>query len=351
MKNKIIITGGAGFVGSVLVPKILNHPNFKRGGFKLIVVDKGMFGFESIGPKYIVENKFDLVRMPVKEYFDLCDMKEIHTIIHLSGLSNDPMADFALEKNEEYNVNDTEFILKKMTEANTGIRFLYASSASVYGLEDVDLLTEDSIPEPSSSYGKSKYKAECKIVDYCGEYRSSFRYVIFRKGTIMGLSPRMRTDLVVNTMTVNAKRFGKIELWGGGENWRPMVNIQDVANVYTEFTMFDDQDFRRYSNEVYNVVHKNYRISELGMWMGSVLNVPVIPRYDMPRDNRSYRIDGEKLKDLALEPKIGVKDTVESIRWWINNKNPDLDDPIYNNIKWIKVCQRVADVCNISYSL
>ena len=108
-------------------------------------------------------------------------------------------------------------------------RFIYASSASVYGSNDSQILNESCHVEPYSNYGKSKKHAEDYILTAS---KHGFQPVILRKGTIMGVSPRMRFDLVVNSMVVSAMRFGKIVLYGGGESWRPIVSVDDVVSIY-----------------------------------------------------------------------------------------------------------------------
>ena len=336
-RNIILITGCAGFVGSKLfesLNKELKNP------YMLLGIDKGMFG-GNFGE--------DIRKQTVIDFIKTCDFGDkIKCIIHLSGLSNDPMADFSPEANEKMNYEDTVKLVD-FSMMNRIPRFIYASSASVYGSNDSQILNESCNAEPYSNYGKSKKHAEDYILTTS---KHGFQPVILRKGTIMGVSPRMRFDLVVNSMVVSAMRFGKIVLYGGGESWRPIVSIDDVITIYKMFVTMDDEKYMCCQGNIFNVVHKNYRISELGLWIGSLMNVPVVADYEQKRDVRSYRISGDKLQgSTEFVSEIGVKETVKEIVAWIKENNPNFDDPIYDNLRWIKNCQKVCDCLGIKYEI
>jgi nucleoside-diphosphate-sugar epimerase len=261
-------------------------------------------------------------------------------------LSNDPLADFNLEANRKLNTLDSINLAHVCADQKVP-KFVFASSASVYGMEDDKLSHESDHVYPYSNYAKSKREAEVAFLEMHGLHP-----VILRKGTVMGVSPRMRFDLVVNTMMKEATQFKKIRLLGGGENWRPLVDIRDVVELYHSIIMMSQDEYDKVSGNIYNVVGENFRISELGLRIGSLLDVPVVPDYSLPRDVRSYRLDGGLAEaKLHFKPQHKLVSTVRDIEGWIRSRSPDFEDPIYYNIKWIKACQRVCNIIGHDYDI
>lgn len=338
----LILTGGAGYVGSLLVKRLVDKYEY------IVVLDPCLYGTNGVEKhKNVIFHKkgFDTL-----EPFTALQGGKCAGIIHLGGLSNDPMVDDNIESNMIINVDLTKKLVDWAIK-NEIPKFIFASSASVYGFDDRGLeIKEDDKLNPQSAYARSKIECE----DYLKINDEELAYVIVRKGTLMGVSERMRFDLVVNTMCYYAFTKGSIGLYSGGECWRPLVDVEDAAEFYD--WLFHYKDWTDIENEVFNLVHKNYRISELGLYVRHIIknhpmfprDIEIVPDYDK-QEQRSYRISGEKIRKLGFEPRNGLYNVVDKIWTGLNMGEWDLTDPIYWSVKWLGYCKRMCENMGTKY--
>ncbi|HEV2037790.1 MAG TPA: SDR family oxidoreductase, partial [Candidatus Eremiobacteraceae bacterium] len=243
---KILVTGGAGYIGAVLCERFLD------AGHHVRVLDRLYWGRKPI--ERLIE-RIELVQADVRT-FDASALDGIDGVVHLAGLSNDPTAEYNTQANWEMNATATE----KLAHAcrTRGIRrFTFGSSASIYdGLGD-GMFDESARVEPRGAYSQSKFAAEKSLLAAAG---ATFGPVILRQGTVYGFSTRMRLDLVVNTFIKDALLSGKLFLHGGGWMWRPLVDIHDVAEAHLRCI---EAPAGSLSGEIFNVVHDNFQIRQL----------------------------------------------------------------------------------------
>src|SRR5919199_5287935 len=261
----ILVTGGAGYIGSLLVRELLALGETVR------VVDPLWFG-----NSFDAHDRLKLIEADIRDCGAEC-LEDVSAVIHLAGLSNDPTADFAPYLNSESNVQATRQLAQataeKAEQEQREIRFLFASSCSVYYspsvAEDVNVerMTEGLPIAPTANYSKTKRLAEIELLRIA-EQNPLFCPTILRKGTIFGLAPRMRFDLVVNTFVLNAWRKRLLTVHGSGEVWRPLLHIRDAVDAYIHLLWAPTAKTR---SETFNLVHKNYRILELAHWVTEIL--------------------------------------------------------------------------------
>ncbi len=355
-KEEILITGAAGFVGSRLFHYLVSR-GMKE---KITAVDFGMFGMDAIelnNSKHCTEHSIS--RLKIKEYLETFSLDSVKTIIHLSGLSNDPMADYSPEGNEELNFEDTARLADAAKKSGVE-RFIFASSASVYGFNENNILTESCKVNPISNYASSKWNAEEYLRSINDTSNIETKFIALRKGTIMGTSRRMRFDLVVNAMVSQAYTNKLIKLQGGGKVWRPLVSIEDVVNLYTTLIEMNDEKFSIMANGFeYNVVGENWRISELAMkiveWFKiNKIHVDIEPDTRGEQDKRSYRISSTKL-DPYYKCIVGMDQTIHDIYSWISSshrlKEININDPIYYNLKWVKACEEFCKIMEVPFTM
>ena len=322
----ILVTGGAGYLGSILVRELLNKGEAVR------VYDKLLFGEEGLQE---IRDKVEIVQGDLR-YFDENILDGIDSVIHLAGLSNDPMAEYNPRANQEMNTVATEVLANACKR--WGIkRFVFASTCSIYdkGLYAEDrLLDEDSEVNPRAAYAVSNYEAERILL---GMADDRFCPVILRKGTLFGFSPRMRYDLVVNTFVKDALMTGVLKVHCGGEMWRPLVDVTDAAKAYICCVEAPEQKVR---GQIFNLVFKNFRILELAHWVREAFK-PIKPleiEVDYSHfQTRSYRVSGQKIEStLGFKPSISVKSSVEQmVRMIQKNGYTDFLNPRYYNIQWL----------------
>jgi nucleoside-diphosphate-sugar epimerase len=310
----ILVTGGAGYVGSVLVRNLLSL------GHAVRVVDTFWFG-NRVAPHDRLEMVTGDLRSLEQKWLD-----DVKAIIHLAGFSNDPTADFAPDLNNEHNVIATrqfaEAVAARAVREDQQIRFLFASTCSVYyasttrGDVNTDQMTEDRPVAPTSHYSRAKRLAELDLLRIANRV-SNFVPIIVRKGTIFGLSPRMRFDLVVNAFCLDAWCKRLLTVHGHGEMWRPLLHIQDAVDAYI-YLLSAPLDVVHC--EIFNLVHKNYRILELAHWVAEVLeqergvSIQVKRDRSANRDGRSYYVSGDKIaKAIGLKPGRGTTEAVIGI--------------------------------------
>jgi len=332
--KKVLLVGGAGYVGSVLANELLAQ------GYSVRIVDNLYYGKDGLEG---IEDKVELVVDDIRTIGSDV-LLGIDGIINLSGFSNDPTAAYNPELNYEMNTVATER-LARLAKDNGIARYVFASSGSIYdcGVEDGTLdIIQDETSEvyPVLPYSKSKYDAERLLIDMADE---EFCPVILRKGTIFGYSNRMRYDLVVNTFVKYAMSQGYLRLDNGGEMWRPMVSVRDVAQAYIAAL---EAPAEKVSAEVINVSNRNYRISELGLRTREALRncgveVDLRMNYNLAGPVRSYRMSNNKAKDLlGFDPKHQIDEEVTTLIQKIQNgKFNDYDNPIYYNIQWMKLLE------------
>lgn len=336
----ILVTGGAGYIGSLLVQELLALGETVR------VVDTHWFG-----NSFDEHERLDLVKADLRDP-DTSYLEGVSAVVHLAGLSNDPTADFAPGLNNGSNVLATRRIAQAVAEKaqreEREIRFLFASTCSVYytpsmaGDVNVERMTEELPVAPTANYSKTKRLAEIELLRVAEQY-PSFCPAIVRKGTIFGLAPRMRFDLVVNTFVLNAWRKRLLVVHGSGEVWRPLLHIGDAVDAYLHLLWAPTEKIR---GETFNLVHKNYRILELAHWVTEILEehrgVEVHVKRDRSKGDglRSYYVDGEKItKALGFRAERGVAqatleiwDALERGEYGVEPEN----DPRYFNIRWLK---------------
>ncbi len=324
-KDIILVTGGAGYIGSVLVRKLVEHRE------KVRVFDKLYFGDSALGE---IKNKIELIPGDVRQFNpDLLD--GVKAVVHMGSLSNDPTAEFDPKANKEINFEGSMRVAEACKKKGVK-KFTFASSCAVYGFH-VDSIADENFPtNPQSEYSQSKLDAENGLKSLAD---TNFCPVIFRQATVFGFSPRMRWDLVVNTMSMDAFDKGKIHIYCAGDNWRPLVDVRDVADAHIAALKAHDGKVR---GEIFNLVRRNFKILELGHWIQAVLKTYKKIEVDVlfgTKESRSYRVSGEKLKrTLGFSPKVTVESAAKEI-WEIlrSGKYTDFSNPIYYNIEWMKL--------------
>jgi nucleoside-diphosphate-sugar epimerase len=215
-------------------------------------------------------------------------------------------------------------------------RFTFASSCAVIGFHVDQVADEDYPANPQSEYAQSKLDAEKGLKSLTD---NKFCPVILRQATVFGFSPRMRYDLVVNTMTRDAYQKGEIFVYSAGEMWRPLVEVKDVARAHILCAAAPKE---KVGGQTFNVVHMNYRVLELAHWIKDVLKGLKAAKVEVlfgTKEIRSYRVSGEKIKKvLGFVPGVTVKDsTLEIFNVLRSGRYTDFSNPIYYNIDWMKL--------------
>ena len=254
---------------------------------------------------------------------------KIYAVIHLSGVSNDPTALLNPALTEKSNIKATK-ILVKLAKKNKVSKFLFASSCSVYGFTgEKKLINEKSKSKPISEYAKSKVIGE-KIV--LKEKNKNFTVNCLRKGTLYGSSPRMRFDLVLNTMVGSATQAKEIII-NGGDQWRPFLHVDDAADAYIK--LLESKD-RKLNGQVYNIGanSQNFQIKELAYKIKKFIPRSKI-KFSKNFDNRSYKVNFDKIKkDLKWEPSKKIEEGIASVmRLFKIGKVKNFRDINYYNIK------------------
>jgi nucleoside-diphosphate-sugar epimerase len=341
---RILIIGGAGYVGSVLTRELLER------GYTVRVYDRLFFGRRGIAD---LEDRIDLVVGDMREIPDAA-YDDVEAVVNLGGLSNDPTAEYNPKANTAMNTTATRTTAE--AAIRKGIRrYVFASSCSVYysaaGFETEDLLLdEEARIDPKAAYSRSKFEAERVLLDLAAK-NPGFCPVMLRKGTIFGFSRRMRYDLVVNTFIKDALRSGRINLHFGGEMWRPLVEVRDAARAYIACLQADEKTVR---GEIFNLAYRNFRISELALRVREALRAQGIPVDVVPdfqyKGVRSYRVDCGKIRRvLGFEPAVTVEEAVGNIVREIRaNGMADFDNPLYYNIHWMKLLEESEKIIGIT---
>lgn len=307
MNKSILVTGGAGYIGSVLTANLL------RSGNKVRVLDRMYFGIETIA-EYLSNPFFELIKDDIR-YADKKVFGGIDTVIHLAALSNDPTCELDSSITKSINYKGTVRMAKLAKEMGVK-RFIFSSSCSVYGAGSSLQLTEESLLNPISLYAKAKVIAEKELLKLADD---DFTVTILRNATVYGLSKRMRFDLVVNIMTLNAFKNKKIYISGGGLQWRPNIHIQDVAEAFIKAIeapseKVQKQIFNTGSNE------QNYQVIQIANMVKKVMPDIIIENVPSDPEKRDYNINFDKIHDiLGFSVKKNVNDGILEIKSALDN--------------------------------
>ncbi len=322
MQN-ILVTGGAGYVGAVLVPKLL------KAGHRVTVLDLYLYG-DDVLDSVKADPRLKQVKGDIRDVKLLeKEMPGIDVIIHLACISNDPSYELnpALAKTINY---DAFLPLVAIAKKNRVKRFIFASSSSVYGVKETQDVTEDLPLEPLTDY--SKYKALCET-HLLEEQTDDFTVLILRPATVCGYSPRLRLDLTVNILTNHAVNNNRIKVFGGGQK-RPNIHIEDVTDLYIESLAYPKE---KIAGKIFNAGYENHTVRQIADLVKENLGRSDIEIVVEPtNDNRSYHISSAKIKnELGFEPKHTIAEAVRDLRQAFEaGKVPNsMTDNKYFNIK------------------
>ena len=306
---KILVTGGCGYKGHVLIPKLLNN------GHEVIAFDIQWFG-NFLNP----HSNLKVVKGDVRN-IDEIPLDGVECIIHLASIANDPCGDLNPKLTWEVSALATMQLADKAKRHGVK-RFIYASSGSVYGVKEEENVTEDLELDPISEYNKTKMVAERVLLSYQGDMIVQ----IIRPATVCGYSPRMRLDVSVNLLTMHALSKGKITVFGGAQI-RPNIHIDDITDLYIHF--INHPEFVG----VYNAGFENISILKIAQMVTESL--PVEIEVIESSDPRSYRVNSDKVLATGFTPKNGVRDAISEI---VENYNLGIleDEEKFYNLKWMQ---------------
>tara|TARA_A100001011_G_C14298419_1_gene839573 strand:+ start:1758 stop:2702 length:945 start_codon:yes stop_codon:yes gene_type:complete len=306
----ILVTGGSGFKGSVLIPKLL------KDGHDITSIDTNWFGDnleENSHLNKIVCDIRDIDNIP---------MKGIDAIIHLANIANDPAVELNQSLSWEVNVLASQQLSDKAIR-NGVQKIIYASSGSVYGIKEELKVTEDLPLLPISTYNKTKMVAERVFLSY----KDEIDIICIRPATVCGYSPRMRLDVSVNMLTFQALRNKKITVFGGNQT-RPNIHIKDMIDVYRHFL-----DMKNIKSGCYNAGFENISILDIANMVTKKINSEIV--ITESNDPRSYRQDSSKLLNTGFTPRYSVETAIDDVIEAYNSGKVKGTDESYT-VKWMK---------------
>jgi nucleoside-diphosphate-sugar epimerase len=307
---KILVTGGCGYVGSVLVPDLLLQ------GHQIDVVDTQWFG------NYLLTHpNLTVTRKPVSA-INADDVKDKDAVIHLANIANDPSVDLNPVLSWEVNALHTDQLLELCKRYSNISRFIYASSGSVYGIKSEEKVTEDLELVPISVYNKTKMVTE----RICSSFEEFFSVYNVRPATVCGISPRMRFDVVVNMFVLQAFKNKKITVLGG-DQIRPNIHISDMSSVYSHLLSVTPK------SGSYNAGFENLLVSEIAKMVANKFGVEI--EVKPSNDPRSYRQDSTKLLTTGFIPRFKTIDAINQISDALQSGDIE-DNARWHTVNWMK---------------
>jgi nucleoside-diphosphate-sugar epimerase len=328
---KVLIAGGAGYLGSVLIPKLIER------GYKVDVVD--LFWFGNHLPRQTGILNKDIFQLTAE------DLDTYDQVIFLAGLSNDPMAEYSPSKNFIFNASAPAYLayIAKIAKVK---RYIYASSCSVYGYTENELFDETRPVSSHYPYGISKLQGEQAVTQMIDD---DFSVISLRKGTISGYSPRMRLDLIVNTMFKSAMKDRVITV-NNPSIWRPILSIDDAATAYIRAV-----EANSHISGIFNIASGNYTVGEVADLVKSAIQERMSIQVNLEikhiQDFRNYKVTTEKAANvLSFHAASDVKSIVFNL---IDNfdRFRDLDNPLYSNIQSFKKIDNNIRIHDMAESL
>lgn len=312
---KILVAGGGGYIGSLLVPELVEN------GYSVKVIDSFWFGNHLPSTVEIID----------KELFSCTeqDFEDVDQVIFLAGLSNDPMAEYSPSQNFVMN-GALPVFLAYLAKRSSVKRYIYASSCSVYGYTTNELYNESAPTTCQYPYGVSKLQGEQGVLQLASD---DFSTISLRKGTVCGHSPRMRFDLIVNTMFKTVLMESKIVV-NNPSIWRPIIDIRDVVRGYVRAVQAEPS-----CSGIFNLLGENYTVGEVANIVKEELKVLLNKEIKMDVNNiqdfRNYKVSGEKASTiLGFNPRYGIENTVLDL--FNHHLDYDIEDENCYNIRVFK---------------
>lgn len=322
--KKIIVIGGAGYVGCQLVPELMKKE------YEVTVFDLMIYG------NNLPTNakNLNIIQGDVRDIEKLKrSLKSQDAVIHLACISNDPSFELNPKLGKEINFDCFKPLVLASKEQGVK-RFIYASSSSVYGVKDTPEVTEESSLEPLTDY--SKFKAQCEDV-LLSNTDANFIGTILRPATVCGYSPRQRLDLVVNILTNFAYHTKKIKIFGGSQ-LRPNIHISDMVDSYICLL---NGKISKVSNQIFNVGFENYSVEKLALMVKENIQENIELEYTKSDDNRSYHISSKKISNvLNFKPNKNINEAIKDLIAAFEQKllsNTFNNDEYYNIKKMQKI--------------
>jgi len=307
---KILVTGGCGYKGSVLIPKLL------ADGHNVVSVDTQWFG-NSLREHPNLAN----LKLEIRDS-DTLPLDGVDAVIHLANIANDPAVELNPNLSWEVNVLAGQQLADRAARAGVK-QFIFASSGSVYGVKEEPNVTEELNLVPISAYNKTKMVAERVFLSYADQMKVH----CIRPATVCGLSPRMRLDVSVNMLTYQALKNGKITVFGG-EQTRPNIHIQDMADIYRHFLAHRDLP-----SGCYNAGFENLKIIDIAKRVQETTGAQII--ISESNDPRSYRQDSSKLLATGFKPSFCIQNAIDEITAAYQSKSLTTNDSCYT-VQWMK---------------
>jgi nucleoside-diphosphate-sugar epimerase len=321
---RVLVSGAGGYIGVPLCAKLIER------GHSVIALDRYFFGRDRI-TGFAANPLATIIVDDIRE-FDQNILSGVDVVVDLAGLSNDASAEISSELTRSINCEGGMRLARLAKEAGVR-RYVYSSSASVYGHGAREQLKETDECRPLTLYAESKLQVEKLLSSLAGR---NFETVIFRNATVFGLAPRMRFDLAINIMTLRAWKERVIYIMGGGEQWRPFVHVTDVVRALVHGI---EDDRERVAGQIFNVGgdDMNYQIRQLAQFVRDVVPNTTVHMIPDDPDKRTYNLSFAKIRQhLGFEPAVRVHEGIVEIKQALERGVLSGDDPTFFTLQWYR---------------
>lgn len=326
-KKEVLVTGGGGYIGSVLVPYLL------KSNYKVTVIDRFFFGLN-----YKIHKNLRVIKKDVQS-LDLSYFRNIDCVIDLVAIANDVSGDYFKEQTIKTNFF-SRFNTAKLAKKSGVRQYILPSSASIYGFKPNHILVnEETKPNPLTHYSINNLKAENEILNLVS---SKFNVNIMRQGTIFGFSPRIRLDLVVNNFVYSYLNFNEVKILRNGKQFRPFLHIKDTSR-FMHFLMQNYSE--RYNGQIYNIGDESNCLSimQIKKKFDLIVNKKIKYKWYGEPDHRSYNLSFKKLKETGFKCKYDIEYGIKELMYKLKNYQ---SSDINYTLKWYKNLNQWNEILN-----